>query len=356
MTWFFQVAGFFIWPGEIMEIDAIEIVSESIAAGSKVENGVVRNVKILGKLSKNRRSTYPVEVMREAVNLYEGAKSDIDHLRDPAQGTSFFKRFGVIRNPRVVNEEIRADYHFNPKHPAAEQFVWAVENQPQSIGFSHVAHVRWKNTKDGRVAEKIEAVRSVDLVADPATTGGVFEDVDPAEHSREDKMSTDLSGLTLEQLRATRPELVEAITAEAAKAGDMAAVTRERDELKAKVATMEAEEKKRQKSAELDDLLTEAGLDPKNPRHVGKLFRRVLESANDSKELAEMIQERHKELDEAGLLTAEGEGETSAAEPVREAREFFRNQAPTSRAPSSNSTPYKHADGSSFAKSLRTNV
>ena len=43
------------------------------------------------------------------------------------------------RNPRVVGGALFGDLHFNPGHRYATQFIWAVENQPTTIGFSHGA-------------------------------------------------------------------------------------------------------------------------------------------------------------------------------------------------------------------------
>jgi hypothetical protein len=427
--------------------DCTEVVSESIAAGTKVENGVVRNVKLLGKISKNKGGIYPVEVMREAVRLYDGAKTNIDHTRESNPNVSFGARFGVVRNPRVVGEEIRGDVHFNPKHPAAEQFIWAVENQPESIGFSHVAAVDWTPIKGGRVAKRIRKVKSVDVVADPATTDGVFEDVQeepeieelpltgrsralstlsddafafvepggkkdasgrtsprskrlwpldnadavraafnsiprttrygedvraaalaratraaaklkiklpgvPAAQSSEDAMS-DYAGLTLEELRAQRPDLVDSLTKESSKASEIEALTKENAEFKAKFAAMEAEEKKRQRASEIDEALEDVGLDPKNPKHVGKAFRKVLEATNDPKEFAELVQERYDELSDAGLLDAESIEDEPEAKPTKESRSGF--QKPASRfsgAPAAVGS-FNHTDSKSFIKSLR---
>lgn len=423
--------------------EVTEVVTEAIGRGEKSADGIVRNVKVLGTRSKNKGGVYPAEVMREAVGLYEGAKVNIDHTRESDRNPSFRDRFGVIRNARLVGEEIRGDLHFNPKHAAAEQFIWAVENQPETIGFSHIAMVDWKPTKGGRIAQKIRSVKSVDIVAEPATTAGVFEEAEPEEkpddavpltgrsraisalsddvfafiepggkkdasgrttprakrlwpldsadavrvalnsiprmtrlseedrnaararamraaakfriklptlaaQSSEDAMADDIAGITMEEFRALRPDLVDALVRESSTSSNLDALTKENEILKKRIATFEEAEAKAKKAAELNEALEEAGLDPGNPKHVGKLLRRTLESISDPKELAEAIEERREELAEAGLLDAEDvEGDEK---PTKESRV---RATPKARPAGGSGVEYSHESAESFAKSLR---
>jgi hypothetical protein len=50
-----------------------------------------------------------------------------------------------------------------------------VENDPRNVGFSHRAYGRGHHVGARYLVEEIAVVRSVDLVADPATTRGLFE-------------------------------------------------------------------------------------------------------------------------------------------------------------------------------------
>lgn len=158
-----------------IQVEVKESIAGALMSGSKAVDGVVRGVKILGQKSKNKNRRYPREVMEAARSRYEGKPVNINHTENAS--SSFEGRFGVMRNVRMEGEDLRADLHYNPKHILAEQFAWAVENQPSSIGFSHVAKLREKRVAGGLIVEAIELVKSVDLVADPATTSGVFEDV-----------------------------------------------------------------------------------------------------------------------------------------------------------------------------------
>jgi len=152
--------------------------------------GVLFGVKIIGCESRNGRH-YPNETLRLAIPLYENSKVNLDHPDgDPRKSRSYHARFGMIRNVHLrENEGLYADFWFNPKHTIAEQLLWDAEHAPDNVGFSHnVEAVVRRQTADGRrqssddgtatLVERIVAVRSVDLVADPASTRGLFESVE----------------------------------------------------------------------------------------------------------------------------------------------------------------------------------
>ena len=146
------------------------------------EAGVIFGVKIIGCASKNGRH-YPNETLREAMPLYENSKVNLDHSGDPMKTRSYHDRFGMIRNVHLrENDGLYADFWFNPKHSIAEQLLWDAEHSPDNVGFSHNVEAvvnRTARAASGTVniVERIVAVRSVDLVADPATTQGLFESV-----------------------------------------------------------------------------------------------------------------------------------------------------------------------------------
>lgn len=153
-------------------------VCEDFAGTLASEGNVIRGVKLLGLTSKNGR-TYPPAVIRRAVGLYEGIKVNLDHPagNDPSAPRKVADRFGIIRAAKFVEGQgVVGNLSFNPKHSLAEQVKWAAENEPGLLGFSHNAVLRMGATKNGsKQVESIEGVRSVDLVADPATTGGFYE-------------------------------------------------------------------------------------------------------------------------------------------------------------------------------------
>ena len=138
--------------------------------------GVINGVKILGLTSRNNRR-YPPSTLTEAIPLYQNAKVNLNHPDgNPTEPRRYQDRFGLVRNVRVVEDEgLFADFHFNPKHLYAEQLLWDAENAPENVGFSHNIEAEVVQENDMQIVQKIVAVRSVDLVADPATTQGLFE-------------------------------------------------------------------------------------------------------------------------------------------------------------------------------------
>ena len=142
--------------------------------GASANSPVVSGVKVLGIESKNGRK-YPIEVMRKALEKYEGAIVNIDHPAG-SEPRSYEDRFGRLTNARIEADGIYADLAYNPKHPLAEGFQWWVKNDPKAIGLSHNAQAKTKmNTEGVEEIEEIVKVDSVDLVAEPATTAGLME-------------------------------------------------------------------------------------------------------------------------------------------------------------------------------------
>ena len=154
------------------------------------DEGVLYGVKIIGCKSRNRRE-YPNGTLREAIPLYENSKVNLDHPEgDPRKPRSYQDRFGVIRNIVLrENDGLFADFRFNPKHAVAEQLLWDAQNAPENVGFSHNVEAIVRKEDGHVIVEKILAVRSVDLVADPATTAGLFETVDSMEKEKHEQVN-----------------------------------------------------------------------------------------------------------------------------------------------------------------------
>jgi len=170
---------------------------------SRLDNkaNTVTGIKILGRESANGR-IYPPRTISKAKGLYEGAKVNVDHSKN--NDRSYGDRFGAIFNVREATDGLYGDLKYNPEHPRAKQFEWDVENLPGNAGFSHTIQAE-ANRKDGvLVVEEITSVISVDLVADPATTRGFFEDKE--NNMNEEK---DAPVLTLELLKRDHFEVYE---------------------------------------------------------------------------------------------------------------------------------------------------
>ena len=169
--------------------------------------GVIRGVKILGLQSRNGRQYLP-EALAKAVPLYEGAKVNVNHPKgSPLTPRDYQDRIGVIRGAVLKpNEGLFGDLHFNPKHVLAEQLAWDAEHAPENVGFSHNVQARTSRRDDGLLVEEITRVQSVDLVADPATTRGLYEQNQPAAGTEEITSPAQVQQLRaeLDQLRKER--------------------------------------------------------------------------------------------------------------------------------------------------------
>lgn len=140
---------------------------------------VVRDVKIVGTKSRKGR-VYSSAGLQAAAHLYEGCKVFFDH--DSSQsaiqhGRSYGHLFGRFRNVRWSGDGLRGDLYYNAAHPMAESFSNWARNDPSAIGCSHDAEpTRISRMADGTpLVEGISQVSSVDIVASPATTKGLFE-------------------------------------------------------------------------------------------------------------------------------------------------------------------------------------
>lgn len=137
---------------------------------------VLRHVKILGSVSQNGRF-YTPEAKAAAVPLYESVKVNLDHPENPSKTRSLRDRFGKLIHIRLENGDLYGDLLFNPHHELAESVKWYAKNMPECLGLSHNA-VGQGEERDGKfIVNKIAKLRSVDLVADPATTVTLFESI-----------------------------------------------------------------------------------------------------------------------------------------------------------------------------------
>jgi hypothetical protein len=298
------------------------VSSRGLALRVDRAGSALRGVKILGLQSRNGR-IYQPEALAEAVQLYEGAKVNVNHAKgDPSRPRDYQDRIGAIHNVVLrAGEGLFGDFQFNPKHTLAEQLLWDAEHAPENVGFSHNVEARIRRSGDAAVVEAILRVQSVDLVADPATTRGLFESANDGDNaSAENKeppaegekplvegekplttgaapMQLPWSEVTVEGLIEHRPELIDAIR------GPQAA---ELARLRGQLDQLEAAEEVRQKWARLRKLLEEFKLpDPDAADRaaqalVGSGFLEALLAAPSDDAMRQLIQERAELVRSAG--------------------------------------------------------
>ena len=269
------------------------------------EAGVIRGVKILGLESRNGRVYLP-EALAQAAGLYEEAKVNVNHGKgDPLAPRDYQDRIGVIRGVAVRPEGLFGEFHFNPKHALAEQLLWDAEHAAENVGFSHNVQARTARRGDRVVVEAITRVQSVDLVADPATTRGLFESLSGnCPEFRVAKMGLspsgpaleppsepplDLARLTLDDLKTHRADLVETILQQ--RDPELASLREE-------IERREAAEASRRRRAMIERLLEEAGLpkpdadDEWTRAVVGRQFVDSLLAAADEAAVRALVEER----------------------------------------------------------------
>ncbi|MBN2579248.1 MAG: hypothetical protein JXB10_09675 [Pirellulales bacterium] len=286
--------------------------------------GVIRGVKILGLSSRNGR-TYPDETLARAVALYENAKVNVNHPKgSPLAPRDYQDRLGAIRDVAVrPGEGLFADLHFNPKHALAEQLAWDAEHAPENVGFSHNVEARTARRGGQVVVEAIVRVQSVDLVADPATTRGLFEEAGHSCLAQETGRNAcppldHCPPRTPEMLLEQYPELVEEIRHE-----DAAEIER----LRTEVNRLSGREKEHQKQELLRRLLSEQRLpalesaDPQAQAIVSPAFVATALAAEDENAMRELVEERARLVQNlrrgmAGNHAAGAEGVSASAKPV----------------------------------------
>jgi len=293
--------------------------SRGVELAADAEHGVIRGVKILGTSSHNGR-TYAPEAINKAAGLYEGAKVNVNHPRDkPNDPRDYRDRIGRIAKVRIREDGLYGDLHFNPKHALAEQLIWDANNAPENVGLSHNVQARVRGRNGQQVVEEIYAVQSVDLVADPATTHGLFEHTLIPETKENDM---ELKDLSITEIRAARPDLVEAIQAET-----KTAIT-ESEEAKSKAANFAAALKKITALTEENDTLKAAN----DLRDRMARTAELLEQAKLPKELV-------TDIFKAQLAEADEEGAKALIEDRRELAKHMNVQHPTSKAQIDTGTP-----------------
>ena len=245
------------------------------------ETMVLHNVAVLGPVSTNGRR-YSVETQRDAIPLFEGIKAYLNHpqTRDMGEPRNVQDLIGEHKNVRVVGDRTISDLHLINNQTVREHVLPIVESKPHLAGNSIVARGKMVKADDGIMdVEKILAVRSVDLVAEPATTSGIF-----AEGKEYKETDMEWQAITLETLREKRADLVEVILASAKEKEHVVQLEtqvvalqtqmQERDE---KLAKLELTAIKNERVAEIARCIREAKL-PDSAKYEDRDGQRVIKA------------------------------------------------------------------------------
>jgi hypothetical protein len=159
------------------------VLSESLTSENiDREAGVIRGVKVLGRVSKNGRE-YSDAAMDDGVRLYEGLKVNVDHpdRKNPKADRGFLEGFGELRNLKKTPSGVYGDLHFLKSHSAAETVCEAAERFPKQFGLSHNAEGEVAKRGGKWIVESLKSAASVDIVGRPATNDGLFESIESPE-------------------------------------------------------------------------------------------------------------------------------------------------------------------------------
>lgn len=133
--------------------------------------GYLYGVKLIGRDSKNNR-VYPPDVLTAAAPLYEGAKVFFDHNEEER---GVLSSAGVVENVRFANGALWGDIKLRKAGQHFSDIIEIATDFSTDYGLSHVVdgETRWED--DVEIVESITAVFSVDIVCDPASTTGLWE-------------------------------------------------------------------------------------------------------------------------------------------------------------------------------------
>jgi len=137
---------------------------------------VIEGVLLCGGTSANRRRYRREAFAGDRIKRYEGRPVYIDH--GPASGTRGYRdQVGWVEKPRLRGDGMPVgDIALKPTHPDTPSILFDAEHRPANCGMSHVAHCKTGRSADGwEDVDEVVEVESVDVVVDPATTRGLFE-------------------------------------------------------------------------------------------------------------------------------------------------------------------------------------
>lgn len=138
------------------------------------DKGVICGLKLCGLESSNGRK-YPLATLETAKPLYEGVACYLNH---PAKGDDsrvVQDHVGRFVNVRIEKDGLYGDLEYLKESQHAAQLVETATRMPEQIGCSHNAEGDTEIRDGVAFVTKLHEVRSVDIVADPATTNGLFE-------------------------------------------------------------------------------------------------------------------------------------------------------------------------------------
>jgi hypothetical protein len=152
--------------------------AESFSFNGRIDeaNKKIHRVAILSSISKNNR-LYLDSALESLVQIIKQnpTKSFIDHA---PSGQSVLNLLGEFTNPQKQGGTVFADLTVFSSSRGCDLLFDIAKNHSSLAGFSIMAKGAFREGLDDNnreVVEKIVALRSIDLVCEPAAVSGVFE-------------------------------------------------------------------------------------------------------------------------------------------------------------------------------------
>lgn len=281
---------------------------------------IIRNVVLLGAESKNKRR-YTEQCMKSAVGLYENCQAFVNHptKEEERQGMRDVRGLaGKFTGVRFEGGKIRANFQGLPDDPAAKKFMAIAESMPEIAGLSQNASGKIRVEGGIQIVESIHKVHSVDLVANPATTNGLYEN----DNQENGESTMEYKDVTMIGLKEGRKDLVETLFEEgkASRDDEVKKLTEEKTALEAKLDEVQVAEALRDKETKIDKILAESELPTEAKTDV---FHKMLlgVEVKEGEKLEEKVQELIDDRKAAISGKAGVKGNTEKHKGVKEGEE-----------------------------------
>jgi hypothetical protein len=252
--------------------------SEARIIEGKNGNFIIENMALLGGKSKNGR-TYSKDVRIKASKVFEGIKAymnhpDADKVNDPRKVQELIGRHKGVYFDEAT-DMLRSNLHLSPTHLVKEYLIPHAKANPGILGNS--INASGKIDSKGNVLEVTKG-RSVDVVAEPATTNGLFESVQNTKTTASTNSEGGEKPMTIKELLENTEnaslvaELREHFREELDVESSVAELQEEVQELREQVAEYEMVEKKQEDAAAITKMLKESKLDEEDQATVRELL------------------------------------------------------------------------------------
>lgn len=176
---------------------------------------VIRNFVIIRAGRSDNRNYYPVNTLRRDHKVFEGVQIRTNHPED-GKAPSVKDIVGKAENLKFSESDktIRADAVFSSVE--GDLVTKIKENLIGDMSINAFGIASMEKGRDGRVQRRISSItaaNSVDLVCEASAGGTLHEEKRQASLICERMVETmdELEKVTIEELKASRPDLVEAI-------------------------------------------------------------------------------------------------------------------------------------------------